>query len=63
MNGRNKRKKKAQRNRDTIAIDKRIRDPWRGMCPNGCGEPGPHFVPPGFGSPGVFVCTPKENHG
>jgi hypothetical protein len=27
-------------------------------CRN-CGELGPHFVPPGFGSPGMYVCTPK----
>lgn len=28
-------------------------------CPN-CGEPGPHYAPPGFGSPGMFICKPKE---
>jgi hypothetical protein len=30
------------------------------LCLNGCGEPGPHFVPPSFGDPGFFMCTPKE---
>jgi len=29
------------------------------LCMNGCGEPGPHFVPPCFGDPGFFICTPK----
>ena len=29
-------------------------------CPN-CGEPGPHFAPPGFGSPGTFICKPPEH--
>lgn len=26
-------------------------------CPN-CGEQGPHFAPPGFGSPGFYTCIP-----
>lgn len=30
-----------------------------GVCPN-CKEKGPHFVPPGFGSGGFFMCKPKE---
>ena len=34
------------------------------LCPNGCGERGPHFVPPSMGDPGFFTCTPKEReHG
>lgn len=37
----------------------RIKNPFGRLCPNGCGEPGPHFVPPGFGSPGMFICKPK----
>lgn len=28
-------------------------------CPNGCGEPGPHFVPPSFSDPGFYICKPK----
>jgi hypothetical protein len=31
---------------------------WRqttGACPN-CGGKGPHFAPPGFGSPGFYIC-------
>lgn len=27
-------------------------------CPNGCGDPGPHYVPPSFGDPGFYLCTP-----
>ncbi|NGZ99650.1 hypothetical protein G5V59_02640 [Nocardioides sp. W3-2-3] len=34
------------------------RDPWGGLCPNGCGEPGPHFVPPSLGDRGFFTCAP-----
>ena len=30
----------------------------RPLCPNNCGEPGPHYAPPGFGSGGFFICTP-----
>jgi hypothetical protein len=40
-----------------LAQKKLIRDPWGGKCPNGCGEAGPHFVPPSLGDPGFFVCT------
>lgn len=29
------------------------------LCLN-CGEKGPHFVPPGFGSPGMYTCKEKE---
>lgn len=29
-----------------------------GICPS-CGEKGPHFVPPGFGSQGFFFCTER----
>lgn len=29
-----------------------------GTCWN-CGEKGRHFVPPGFGSPGMYICQPK----
>ena len=25
-----------------------------------CGEEGPHFVPPGGGDPGFFMCKPKD---
>lgn len=24
-------------------------------CPN-CGQPGPHFMPPSFGEPGMWIC-------
>lgn len=30
------------------------------ICLN-CGRPGPHFVPPGFGTPGFFMCKPLDN--
>lgn len=33
-------------------------NPWGGMCPNGCGQRGPHYAPGGLGSPGMFLCTP-----
>jgi len=29
-----------------------------GVCRN-CGEKGRHFAPPGFGSPGMYICKPK----
>ena len=32
----------------------------KSQCPNNCGEPGPHYVPPSLGEPGFFVCTPLE---
>lgn len=25
-----------------------------------CGEPGPHYVPPGFGDKGFFACETKS---
>ena len=28
------------------------------LCPNGCGQPGPHFVPPSLGEKGFFHCEP-----
>lgn len=28
------------------------------LCPNGCGQPGPHFVPPSLGEPGFYLCKP-----
>jgi hypothetical protein len=40
-----------------LARKKLISDPWGGMCPNGCGGPGPHFVPPSMGDAGFFICT------
>ena len=30
-----------------------------GLCRT-CGEKGRHFAPPGFGSPGMFICKPKN---
>lgn len=30
----------------------------QGICIN-CGEKGPHFVPPGFGSGGMFICKKR----
>ena len=30
-------------------------------CINGCGELGPHYVPPSPGEAGFFTCTPKES--
>ena len=59
MNGREKRKKRAQRARDTDPVNRAIRGLDR-LCMNGCGEPGPHFVPPSMGERGFYVCTPKE---
>jgi hypothetical protein len=55
MNGRDKRKKRAQRERDMAPL-RRIQRKWK--CPNGCGETGPHFVPPSFGDSGFYICTP-----
>ncbi len=30
-------------------------------CPN-CGQPGPHFMPPSLGEPGMWMCdiTPQD---
>ncbi len=58
MNGREKRKKRSQRARDAAPMPRGTRDPWGGLCPNGCGEPGPHYVPPSLGDSGFFTCTP-----
>lgn len=56
-----RRRKAAQR---IAAQEKRNRDNKLSakfkLCLNGCGEPGPHFVPPSFGDPGFFMCTPTE---
>lgn len=57
MNGRDKRRKRAERGRNMRTIGG-ARDPWGGMCPNRCGGRGPHFVPPSLGDAGFFVCTP-----
>lgn len=61
MNGRDKRRKKAERRRNDPKIKALTRKSLglSRLCPNGCGEPGPHFVPPSFGDRGFFVCTPK----
>ena len=62
MNGRAKRKKRAQRARDAKPLPK-ARDPFAGLCPNGCGKPGPHYIPPSLGDPGFYACHPKkESH-
>lgn len=45
------RKKRAERGRVWA-------DQWT-TCPN-CGEKGRHFAPPGFGSPGMYICKPKD---
>lgn len=54
-------RKKNRRKKAFLAQQKQIRTIWGKMCPNNCGEPGPHFIPPGFGSPGMFMCKPLEN--
>lgn len=48
-------RKKVRRERDAIANDAWLN---AGKCPN-CGEKGPHFVPPGFGSGGMYICEAK----
>lgn len=68
MNGRSKSKKDRRkvfvRTSAQRAADKAGKQVWfdlfGGLCPNGCGEKGPHFVPPSYGSPGVYICTKKE---
>lgn len=57
MSGRDKRKKRARQRRDQTPI-RSPRDPFGGMCPNGCGGLGPHFVPPSLGDRGFYACTP-----
>lgn len=39
--------------------ERRERSRLHGVCRN-CGEKGPHFVPPGGGSPGMYICKKKE---
>lgn len=40
--------------------ERRERSSLLGACPN-CKEKGArHFAPPGFGSPGMFICEKKE---
>ena len=36
----------------------RFRNPFGPLCPNGCGGPGPHFVPPSLGMRGFYRCRP-----
>lgn len=38
--------------------ERRERSRLHGVCRN-CGEKGRHFAPPGFGSPGMYICKPK----
>lgn len=28
-------------------------------CMNGCGDFGPHYIPPSFGDPGFYMCEKK----
>lgn len=37
----------------------KLPSPWGGLCPNGCGEPGPHYVPSSAGMRGFFLCDPR----
>lgn len=48
------RKKRAERGRVWA-------ERWE-TCPN-CGEKGRHFAPPGFGSPGMFICQKRDETG
>lgn len=36
-------------------------DLYGGRCINGCGQKGPHFIPPSLGDPGFFICTPIKS--
>lgn len=51
-------RKKSDRERDAVS-----NNIWQqlkaGKCPN-CGEKGPHFVPPGLGSDGMYTCKAKS---
>lgn len=42
----------------TSRKERRDRSQLHGVCRN-CGEKGRHFAPPGFGSPGMYICKPK----
>jgi hypothetical protein len=44
-----------------LAQQKVIKWPGYPLCMNGCGERGPHFVPPSMGEPGFFICTSISN--
>lgn len=52
MNGRDKRRRRA--------VSRSAATKSRDLCWNGCGQPGPHFVPPSMGEPGFYTCTPKS---
>lgn len=51
-------RKRGQKQYRRTAASIRIEGLNARQCMNGCGEPGPHFVPPSFGDPGFFTCTP-----
>lgn len=53
------RKKRAERGR---VWAQQWADKHGPACPN-CGENGRHFAPPGFGSPGMYICKPKDEIG
>ena len=53
MNGRAKRRRKTIERRAKL-----IERHGHRLCMNGCGKPGPHFVPPSMGEPGFYSCTP-----
>lgn len=55
MNGRDKRQERRWRRR-AEAKARESQPP----CLNGCGMPGPHFMPPSLGQRGFYICTPKE---
>jgi len=48
MNGRDKRRLRAQRGR--------VREAMTAVCPN-CKGPGLHFVPPSLGERGYYICS------
>lgn len=56
MNGRDKRQERRWARRAAVRERGRQTQP---LCPNGCGQPGPHFVPPSLGQPGFYSCEPK----
>jgi hypothetical protein len=54
VNGRDKRRAKARERRAKF-IERHGQ-----LCMNGCGKPGPHFVPPSMGESGFYTCKTLE---
>lgn len=53
-----RRRRKAHQRAAGVARSSALARALKHQCPNNCGEPGPHFVPPSLGEAGFYTCTP-----